>query len=71
MSALKKMVEKLDNRDRAAHLGYVTYLPELQEILSELSPRVPVAILEDYGAVGDGEIGVTVKIGFALERDQL
>lgn len=67
-SALKAMVEKLDNRQRGS-LGYVTTLPELQAILSQLTPRVPVAILESYSPIDRvGEISVEVKLSFTLER---
>lgn len=67
-SALKAMVEKLDNRQRGSQ-GYVTTLPELQAILSQLTPRVPVAILEYYSPIDRaGEISVEVKLSFTLER---
>lgn len=70
-SALKTMVEKLDNR-KAMHNGYVTKLPELQAILNELTPLLSVAILETHSPVDNpGEISIQVKFGFTLERDQL
>lgn len=67
-SALKAMVEKLDNR-RWGTSGYHTHLPELIEILSQLTPRVPVSILQSYSPIDvDGEITVEVKLSFTLER---
>lgn len=67
-SALKTMVEKLDNRPRG-NAGYVTALPELQAILSELTPRVSVAILESHSPIDHaGEISVDVRLSFTLER---
>lgn len=70
-SALKTMVEKLDNR-RPGSSGYVTTLPELQAILSELTPRLSVAILESNQPYGHTEdISVEVKFGFTLERELL
>jgi hypothetical protein len=70
-SALKTMVEKLDNRQPGS-LGYATKLPELQAILSELTPRVSVAILESHSSIDrDGDISVEVKLGFTLERSLL
>lgn len=69
-TALRTMVDKLDNRP-AGRNGYVTYLPELKEILNELSNYVPVGIhLDQYGTEGD-TVSVTVKLGFALERSLL
>jgi hypothetical protein len=67
-SALKAMVEKLDNR-RWGTSGYSTHIPELQEILSQITPRVPVSILESYSPVDrEGEITVEVRLSFTLER---
>lgn len=67
-SALKTMVEKLDNRPRG-NAGYVTTLPELQSILSELTPLVSVAILESHSPIDQaGEISVDVRLSFTLER---
>lgn len=67
-SALNTMVEKLDNR-RHGSSGYVTTLPELQAILSELTPRVSVAILESHSPIDQpGEISVDVRLSFTLER---
>lgn len=72
MSALKKMVEKLDRTKQVKQLGYVTNPTELKEILSELSPMVSVVIMEDYNPVDvENEIAVSVRFEFALERDQL
>ena len=69
-TALRTMVEKLDNR-RPDSNGYVTELPELKAILSELSDRVPVGVqLDQYGTGGD-IVSVTIKVGFALERSLL
>lgn len=69
-TALRTMVAKLDNRRPGAN-GYVTYLPELKDILNELSDRVPVGIqLDEYGTDGD-IVSVTIKVGIALERSLL
>lgn len=69
-SALVKMVEKLDNRPHG-NGGYVTHTPEIIAILSELSKLVPAVVLEDnYTSNGD-IVGVTIKIGFSLERSLL
>ncbi|UDL16678.1 hypothetical protein SEA_ATUIN_285 [Arthrobacter phage Atuin] len=68
------MVEKLDTRPRG-HLGYITQRDELIAILSELSPLVSVAILEENQEFnrqrGDKDISVEIKFGFTLERNLL
>lgn len=69
MSALSEMVDKLDNR-RPNTAGYVTGVPELQAILAELSPLVPVGIYLDALQYGD-DVSVTIRVGFSLERNQL
>lgn len=70
-SALKTMVEKLDNRQPDTS-GYVTHLPELQEILSQLSPNVSVSIVESRSSANsDKDISVMVKVRFTLERELL
>lgn len=69
-TALRTMVDKLDNR-RPDTNGYVTYLPELKDILNELSDHVPVGVqLDQYGTGGD-IVSITIKVGFALERSLL
>lgn len=69
--ALKAMVEKLDSREPDTD-GYVTHLPELQEILSQLSPNVAVSIVESRSSVtSDKDISVMVKVRFTLEREAL
>lgn len=73
MSALKKMVEKLDRRNKHTSAGYVTKTPELIEILSEISKNVSVSIVEEERpySVQNKEISVIIKVGFTLERDLL
>lgn len=68
ISALAKMVEKLDNK-RPDSRGYVTNLPELRDIMLELSDLVPLNVFHN-GNRGD-EIDVEIKFGFALERNLL
>lgn len=69
-TALRTMVDKLDHPRPGAN-GYATYLPELRDILNELTDRVPVSIqLDEYGTGGD-IVSVTIKVGFALERSLL
>lgn len=72
-TALDQMISKLDNRDRDSR-GYVTYTPELVRILSELSPNVPVSILQSrtpYPDDNNDYINVEVKLGFLLSRSEL
>ena len=70
-SALKHMVDQLENR-RPGASGYVTALPELTAILSELSPLVPVGIqLSEIQYAPDEEVSVTIKLGFTIERKHL
>jgi hypothetical protein len=69
MSALSEMVAKLDNRQPGTR-GYVTQVPELQRILSEITPLVSVGISEDYLDV-PGEVSVTITLGLTLERNLL
>ena len=72
-SALRKMVRKLDARNKRTSQGYVTNRDELMAILSELTPLLSVAILEEERpySVQHKEISVTIKLGFTLERDLL
>lgn len=71
--ALVKMVRKLDARNKRVSQGYVTNRDELIAILSELTPLLSVAILEEERpySVQHKEISVTVKLGFTLERELL
>jgi hypothetical protein len=70
-SALKEMVEKLDHRQPGSG-GYVTHLPEIQRILSELTSLVPAVVLQ-RSSPGDaeGDVSVEIKIGFTIERSLL
>lgn len=68
-SALAVMVDKLDNQ-RPDSNGYVTYLPELRAIMSELSDLVPLNVFH-RGNRTNNEIDVEVKLAFSLERDLL
>lgn len=69
-NALNAMVKKLDNR-RRDQSGYVTYLPEVINILSELTPRVPASVIHTNTNGPAGDISVQITIGFTLERDLL
>ena len=69
-SALRDMVEKLDNKKRGM-TGYVTYLPEVKAILNELTDRVPASIIHTNTTGPAGDISVQITIGFTLERDLL
>lgn len=68
-TALKAMVEKLDSREKDSE-GYVTYLPEVQAILSELSPQVMASVVESNGG-GTDAVSVKVTLRFTLERSAL
>ena len=70
MSALSDMVRKLDTRQPGTR-GYVTQVPELQRILSEITPLVSVGITEDQSLMLANEISVTITVGLTLERDLL
>lgn len=73
-TALKTMIEKLDNR-RQGDSGYVTYLPELKAILDELSPLVSVGILRGSGGGihpdDTDTVDITIKFGITLSRSEL
>ena len=64
------MVEKLDNR-RPDSSGYITQVPELLGILSELTPLLSVGIHEGFR---DGRqpdlLSVEVKLGFTISRTE-
>jgi hypothetical protein len=69
-SALKEMVWKLDKKPRD-QTGYITQIPEIQDILSEITPRVS-ALVAHTGTHGPKQdISVQITIGFTLERDLL
>lgn len=71
--ALTQMISKLDNR-RSDAQGYVTNNPELVSILKELSPSVPLAILQEKTPFPDEEndyVCVQVKLSFMLSRSEL
>lgn len=68
LPAVKKMVEKLDDR-KPGHGGYVTTTPEIIEILGQLSKLVPAVILVEEDS--KDAVSVMIKIGFTLERDLL
>jgi len=72
-SALRKMVKKLDGRNKRTSQGYVTNRDELIAILSEVSKLVSVSIVEEERpySVQHKEISVTIKLGLTLERDLL
>jgi hypothetical protein len=68
-TALSRMVEKLDNK-RPGTTGYVTYRPEIVDILNELSELVPANVFLEESQF-DNEVRVTLKVSFSLERDLL
>ena len=72
--ALKKMVEKLDKRNKRTSRGYVARTPEVIDILSRLSRLTPALIVEreqnGFSRIHK-EIDVEITIGFTLERDLL
>lgn len=70
MSALSDMVAKLDGLTNTH--GYVTALPELRDILAELSNLVPVGIhLSEIQYSPETDVSVTITLGFTIERDHL
>jgi hypothetical protein len=69
MSALERMVYQLEN-PRPGSAGYVTALPELSAILSELSPLVSVGIKLSELQYGD-DVSVTITLGFTIVRPHL
>lgn len=73
-SALRKMVRKLDSRNKHNSRGYVTKRDELIAILSEVSRMVPVVITEveqPTYALGAKQVTVEIKLSLTLERDLL
>jgi hypothetical protein len=73
VSALKKMVRKLDARNKYRSAGYVTGRDELINILKEVSPLVSVSIIEKElpYAVAHTDIAIEIKLSLTLERDKL
>ncbi len=73
VSALTKMVRKLDSRNKRTSRGYVTNRDELIAILSEVSRLVSVSIVEEERpySVQHKEISVTITLGLTLERELL
>jgi hypothetical protein len=73
MSALKKMVMRLDRRNKRTSRGYITYTPELIQILGEVSKRVSVSIVENerHSYANSNEIDIEIKLSLTLERDLL
>lgn len=72
-TALTKMVNRLDSRNKRTSSGYVTNRDELIAILGEVSKLVSVSIVEEERpyAVQHKEISVIIKLGLTLERDLL
>lgn len=72
--ALKRMVAKLDARNKRTSRGYVTSRDELIAILKEVSKNVSVSIIEEERQpfyAQHKEISVNIKLGLTLERDLL
>lgn len=72
--ALRKMVRKLDSRNKRTSRGYVTKRDELIAILGEVSRLVSVSIVEveqTTYALGAKQITVEINLGLTLERDLL
>lgn len=72
MSALRNMIEKLNNRQGGTS-GYVTDAKELSEIMKELTPRVPVGIHDERHSMDyrHGSVTVSVKMSFTITLDEL
>lgn len=68
-TALSQMVEKLDNK-RPEVRGYIAYRKEIVDILNELSEQVPANVFLEP-SMQEGEVLVTLKLSFTLERDLL
>ena len=66
--ALKAMYSKLDNV-KLGQRGYIAYLPEVKEILGELSSCVPANVW--FTSHEAGVDGIEIKIGFHLDRSEL
>lgn len=66
LEATKKMLEKLADKKPDTN-GYVTTIPEIIAILSELSKLVPAGVLIERES--DTDISVLFKIGFTIEKD--
>lgn len=71
--ALKRMVAKLDARNKRTSRGYVTKRDELMSILKEVSRNVSVAVIEQERPynVQHKEITVKIELALTLERDLL
>lgn len=67
-SALAVMADKLDNM-RPDTTGYLTHLPEIRAIMSELTDLVSAAVVVNGEA--EGLVCAQVIFGFAIERDLL
>jgi hypothetical protein len=69
---LRRMVRKLDER-QPGHAGYITTLPELHGILSELPPSATtVAVIAKPITKGSTDlIAVEIKLGITLSREEL
>jgi len=73
MSALKRMVARLDGRNKRTSAGFVTTTAELAKILPELSKLVSVSVIEKerYPYPVANEIDIEIKFSLTLERDKL
>ncbi|KIA74371.1 hypothetical protein ANMWB30_09440 [Arthrobacter sp. MWB30] len=70
VSALQTMVRKLNERGQESR-GYVTGIPEIQQILSELTALVPASVGRTNLSGSADDVSVEITIGFTLERGQL
>ena len=65
-TALDTMKQKAREGHAKGNNGYVTYLPELREILAELTDLVPVGVQVTFDPRGTD---VMIKVGFTLDPD--
>lgn len=72
-SALARMVERLDRRNKRTSAGYVTGRDELIAILSEMSSLVSVSIVEKELPYSESHknVAVEIKLSLTLEREGL
>lgn len=72
-SALARMVERLDRRNKRTSAGYVTGRDELIAILGEVSSLVSVSIVEKELPYSEAykNVAVEIKLSLTLEREGL
>lgn len=67
-SALAVMAEKLDNK-RPDTTGYITHMPEIRAIMSEMSDLVSANVM--VNGTAEGLVCAKIVFGFAVERELL